>query len=600
MCGIAGIVNADGKPVDRRRLLAMRESLRHRGPDGAGLWFSDDGDVGLAHRRLAILDLSDRAAQPMASGDNTVQIVFNGEIYNHPELRTWAEARGAVYRTTSDTETLLHLYALEGDAFVRRLRGMFAFALWDARDRRLLMARDPFGIKPLYFVIDGDGVSFASQTKALLAGGVGDAVSLAGVASFYVWGYVTEPHTWYHAVRALPAGSMMSWRPGSRPEFSRYCDPLAPLRTPITPAHVAPSLRAALVDSVHHHLLADVPVGLFLSAGIDSGTLLALANEPGDRQQLRAVTLAFDEYTDTPTDEAPLARELAERFGALHQVVTYGRSDFISERSTLLAAMDQPTIDGANTYFVSRAAAQSGLKVALSGIGGDELFGGYSSFGQIPRLVRRIDWVPERVGRMARQVLSPLLARLTSPKLAGVLEYGGDAGGAYLLRRALFMPWELPAVMGEREAIDGLGELDVLRTLESVVEGIADPYNQVMALEFSVYLRNCLLRDADWAGMANGLEIRTPLVDAELFAQLIALRRARGGAPWTKREFALSPKRPIPDEILSRPKTGFGVPLRDWLLQDASGARHQEPRERGLRGWARVVGAEAGFREQQT
>ena len=595
MCGIAGIVSADGRPVELRRLLAIRESMQHRGPDGAGFWISDDGTVGLAHRRLAILDLSERAAQPMASADGAVQIVFNGEIYNHPELRKWAESHGAKYRTASDTETLLHLYALEGDVFIRRLRGMFAFALWDTRQRRLLMARDPFGIKPLYYCRDGDQMTFASQAKALLAGGVSDRVSLAGVASFYLWGYVTEPHTWYQAIRALPAGTLMSWHPGSPPEFARHCDPLVSLRSPTPPSREASTLKAALLDSIRHHLLADVPVGLFLSAGIDSGTLLALAAESGDAHPLHTITLAFDEYAGTPRDEAPFASELAERFGAQHRVIRYGRTDFVGERTALLSAMDQPTIDGVNTYFVSRSAAQSGIKAAISGIGGDELFGGYPSFEQIPALVRSVDWVPERVGRVARGVLFPLVTRLTSPKLAGVLEYGSDVGGAYLLRRALFMPWELPALMGEQQAADGLGELDVMRSLGSITEGIADPYDQVMALEISIYLRNCLLRDADWAGMAHSLEIRTPLVDAELFSQLMALRRVRGGAAWSKRDLALASARSLPDEILERPKTGFNVPVRDWLLNEASGAQRRARAERGLRGWARVVAAGAGF-----
>ena len=567
----------------------MRESMVSRGPDGSGTWLSDQADVGLAHRRLAILDLSERAAQPMASRDGTVQVVFNGEIYNHPELRRWAEARGAVYRTTSDTETLLHLYELAGDDFVSRLRGMFAFALWDTRRHKLLLARDPFGIKPLYYSGNAQGLRFASQTRALLAGGVDGARSPAGVASFFLWGYVTEPHTWYSNIHTLPAGSLMRWHPGSEPEIENYRDPLTPLREPEDAAHDAPSLRSALLESVEHHLLSDVPVGVFLSAGVDSGTLLSLAGERVDRRSIRAVTLAFDEYAGTPSDEAPVARAIAQLYEASHQVVTYSRGDFLHERAALLSAMDQPTIDGTNTYFVSRATAQAGLKVALSGLGGDELFGGYPSFRQVPALTRRLNWVPERLGRATRRILEPLVSRLTSPKYAGLLEYGADISGAYLLRRALFMPWELPGVMGEEAAAEGLGELDVLSTLEAVTTGIVAPHDQVMALELSVYLRNCLLRDADWAGMAHSLEIRTPLVDVELFAQLAALRRKMGGAAWSKHDLASAPTQPLPAEIIARPKTGFNVPVREWLLYETDNGGVQRSPERGRRSWARAV-----------
>ena len=572
----------------------MRESMNRRGPDGAGMWTSDDGDIGFAHRRLAILDLSVRAAQPMSSSDGSVQLVFNGEIYNHPELRRWAEARGAKYRTTSDTETLLHLYELAGDAFVGLLRGMFAFALWDTRERKLLLARDAFGIKPLYYAADAQGLRFASQVKALIAGGVSSDRSVAGMASFHLWGYVTEPHTWYRAIRALPSGAVMHWRPGSSPQIIKYCDPLAPLRDPAAMADDMPSFHGALLDSVRHHLLADVPVGLFLSAGVDSGALLSLASECVDRPSIRAITLGFDEYSGTPRDETSVACQVAKRFNVSHRVVTLHRADFLDERSALLTAMDQPTIDGSNTYFVSRAAAQTGLRVALSGVGGDELFGGYASFHQVPSIAHRLKWIPKRTGRLARRVLTPFVSRLSSPKFAGVLEYGSDVTGAYLLRRALFMPWELPEVMGERDAIEGLDELDVMRSLETVIEGVAAPYDQVMALEFSIYLRNCLLRDADWAGMAHGLEIRTPLVDACLFAQLAALRRARGGTPWRKRDLALAPLQPLPLSFLKRPKSGFNFPVREWLPRETQNTRPQASWGRGHRGWARVLATKFG------
>lgn len=589
MCGLAGIRLYDNGPVDTGVLLRMREAMRSRGPDGAGLWCDPTGGVGLAHRRLAILDLSERGAQPMTSADGRLRVVFNGEIYNHPELRAWCEARGARYVSDSDTETLLHLYRLEGKEFVRRLRGMFAFALWDDRERSLLLARDPFGIKPLYYADDGRSLRFASQCKALLAGGVGAGLCPAGVVSFFLWGYVTEPHTWYRSIRALPAGSILSLRSGAKPVIERYADPLDALRKGAATDFEVASLREAMLDSVRHHMLADVPVGVFLSAGIDSGTLCALMRECNSAGVIRGVTLGFTEYVNTRNNEVPLARVVAQRYSCAHDVVVYERGDFEEERARLLVAMDQPTVDGVNTYFVSKAAASTGLKVAISGVGGDELFGGYPSFRQVPRWAHRLHPVPRGLGRSLRRVLAPIVSRFVSPKYAGVFEYGGSISGAYLLRRALFMPWEIPGLVGADMAAAGLEALDVMGSLDSVIAGIGSAWDQVMALEYAVYLRNCLLRDADWAGMAHSLEIRTPLVDATLFAQVATLRRAAGGAAFCKHDWAMTPSRPLPEHITQRAKTGFSVPVREWIL----GAPGESQVEGGVRRWARLVAAGA-------
>ncbi len=286
MCGVAGIFRylEGAPPVDREDLLRMREQMLHRGPDGAGLWVSPDGLCGLAHRRLAIIDLSEAGAQPMLDPETGNAIVFNGEIYNYLALRAELEARGAVFRSRSDTEVLLHLWRIFGEKMVERLRGMFAFALWDARDRRLFLARDPLGIKPLYLADDGKTLRFASQVKALIAGGVPAEPSAAGMAGFFLWGHVPEPWTWAEAVKALPAGSTLSVSiDGPVPSPRRYFD----LREEILRAEeqgaqakeLLPEALDAVADSVRHHLVADVPVGVFLSAGRDSNLIAALALE---------------------------------------------------------------------------------------------------------------------------------------------------------------------------------------------------------------------------------------------------------------------------------------------------------------------------------
>ena len=440
MCGIAAVFgySSTASPVDQGELLRVREAMINRGPDGSGLWISDDKRVGLAHRRLAVIDLTDSGAQPMATVDGAVRIVFNGEIYNYRELRARLDAKGYRFRSSSDTEVLLHLYQEHGRDMFQHLRGMFAFALWDERKRGLLLARDPFGIKPLYYSDNGSTLRVASQVKALLkGGGIDTTPEPAGHVGFHLWGHVPEPYTLYKGIRALPAGSSLWVDAAGRKDARVFFDLTGELakasQTPlsITREEMRSRLRAALLDSVRHHLIADVPVGIFLSAGIDSTTLVALAKESGVAD-LHTVTLGFKEYQGTPNDEAPLAEQTACHYGAIHHTSWVTKEDFQNEYQRLLDSMDQPSIDGVNSYFVSKAAKEAGLKVVLSGLGGDELFGGYASFQQIPRMVGALAFfqsVPS-IGKAARSISAPVLKLFTSQKYAGLLEYGGTYGGA--------------------------------------------------------------------------------------------------------------------------------------------------------------------------
>ncbi len=568
----------------------MRDHMIARGPDGSGEWYSQDRRVGLAHRRLAIIDLSESGAQPMSGEDGRLVISFNGEIYNYRELRADLERKGRVFRSQSDTEVLLHLYAEKGEAMVQDLRGMYAFAIWDARRCGLFLARDPFGIKPLYFADDGRSFRAASQVKALLAGGgVDTSPDAAGHVGFFLWGHVPEPHSLYQGIRALPAGSSL-WVDGKEKNVSRFCgiaETLAKAEASGNGALAASeqeTMRAALKDTVRHHLIADVPVGVFLSSGMDSTTLAALASEEGGR--LRTVTLGFAEFKGTLNDETVLAEQVARHYAAEHQTVWVTRSDFASERDRLFAAMDQPSIDGVNTYFVSMAARRAALKVALSGLGGDELFGGYPSFRQIPRMAAVLH-VFNRFpgfGKALRVLAAPVLKRLTSPKYAGLLEYGGSCGGAYLLRRGLFMPWELPELMDGEMVRRGWQELQPLLRLEETVSGLRSPRVQVSALESCWYMRNQLLRDSDWASMAHSLEIRVPFVDLTLWRSVAPL--IAGSNPVTKQAMVRTPMKPLPSQVLNRRKTGFFIPVREWLMDGTTGLNTTE---RGLRPWARMV-----------
>ncbi|MBT6095894.1 MAG: asparagine synthase (glutamine-hydrolyzing) [Rhodospirillaceae bacterium] len=587
MCGIAALFayHSDAPAVRSDELLAINNAMLRRGPDGGDHWVDNASRIGLAHRRLAIIDLSADAAQPMVidaldGAKARYHITYNGEIYNFRALRSELESAGVNFTTQSDTEVLLRLYERFGAAMVERLRGMFALAIWDARAETLFLARDAFGIKPLYLADDGRTLRVASQVKALLAGGHAGQVGPdpAGHTGFFLFGSVPDPHTLYADIKALPAGTTLSINKGGARQETHFFD----VRQSLIEASKGENddLRELLLDSVRHHFVADVPVGLFLSAGLDSTTLTGLAAE-SQAGDIRTFTLGFEEFKNTPKDEVPLAEAVAAHYGTTHLTERIARRHFDDALPDILHAMDQPSVDGVNSYFVARVAANGGLKVALSGLGGDELFGGYDTFTQVPRLAGTLGAVPGIgcLGKAVRVVAGPLIARMMSPKYAGLLELGGTYGGAYLLRRGLFMPWELPHLMDPDMAREGWQTLQPMIRLNAEAAGIAAPQNKIRALEMAWYMRNQLLRDADWAGMAHSLEIRVPLVDPVLFS---ALASSLGGATSpTKRDMALTPAKPLPDAVLNRLKTGFFVPVERWAQEGAH----------GLRGWAGKVHA---------
>ena len=579
MCGINGIwaYRGGGYPIDRDEVIRTRDHMRARGPDGAGLWCSPDGSVGIGHRRLSIIDLSEAGAQPMESHDGALIVTFNGEIYNYRELRRGLESRGAVFKSHSDTEVLLHLYAEKGEAMVHDLRGMFAFAIWNQRQRQLFLARDPMGIKPLYFADDGRTVRFASQVKALLAGGaISRDPEPAGHAGFFLWGSVPEPFTMYRDIRALPAGCyLVIGRDGAKAPVRYHSIASVYRQAEAQDASKSrrqdesrEAMRSALLDCVRHHLVADVPVGAFLSAGIDSGALVGLMRDAG-QSDIQTVTLSFDEYRGGPDDEGPLAAEVARLYGARHTNRVVTEAEFQADLPRIMQAMDQPSIDGINSWFISKAMQELGVKVAVSGLGGDELVGGYGSFQDIPHWVgqmRAASRIPF-VGRALRRLFTGLgLQKLgVHPKAAGMLELGGTYSGAYQLRRGLFMPWELSQLLDPDVIAEGVARLEQQAAVASELEPMPhSAFAKVATLESGRYMRNQLLRDTDWASMAHGLEVRVPLVDAALLRQVATLG-AVDPALRSKQALALAPSRPLPDLISSRRKTGFTTPIGKWL-----------------------------------
>jgi asparagine synthase (glutamine-hydrolysing) len=589
MCGIVAIFNyRTGEAIDRDELNRIRDYMSRRGPDGFGDWFSKDGRVGLGHRRLSIIDLSSTGAQPMCSADGKLTVTFNGEIYNYRELRAELEQKGCRFRSSSDTEVLLQLYAAEGPFMVNKLRGMYALAIWDETRQGLFLARDPFGIKPLYYADDGKSIRVASQVKALLAGGhIITSPEPAGHVGYFLWGHVPSPYTLYREIRSLPAGTSL-WieNSGTRREqiFCSVTQILAEAEAVADEDQVKEqNLHFALRDSVQHHLIADVPVGVFLSSGLDSATLTALASETC--ADLRTVTLAFKDYHGKPEDESPLAEKIANLYGARHQTVWVSKMDFRENFDRMMQAMDQPSSDGINTFFVSLAATRAGLKVALSGVGGDELFGGYPSFVEIPRVVRVLSSLRSApsLGREFRLLSAPLLRRFTSPKYAGLFEYGNTWGGAYLLRRGMFMPWELPDLLDLELVRKGWADLQPLIRLNDLAAAVKSARLKVGALELTSYMRNQLLCDTDWASMNHSIEVRTPFVDIQVLRQVSRLLASP--APPTKHDMALSPRFRLPESILNRPKTGFTIPVRTWLMEESL----RPLNERGLRGWTRLA-----------
>jgi asparagine synthase (glutamine-hydrolysing) len=603
MCGICGaFVYRGSEALDFERLRAARDYMTPRGPNGSGEWASANRAVWFGHRRLSIIDLSERGAQPMMDVAGELVVTFNGEIYNFRELRRDLEARGHIFRSDSDTEVLIELYRAKGPDFVADLRGMFAFALWDTARGRLLLARDPYGIKPLYYADNGRMVKFASSVKALTSSGlVSSTLSPAGLVGFYVFGSVPEPWTIERDIRAVPAGTIITVDERGTTAPSRYYSITSTLGSGERAAAGLSSggaevlvveARAALLDSVRHHLVADVPVGAFLSAGVDSGALVGLMRDAG-QSNIRTITLAYDELLGSAADEAPLAEVVARQFGTNHTTRRLMANELHDDLPRIFAAMDQPSIDGINTWFVAKAAHEAGLKVAISGVGGDELFGGYDTFRRVPNLARRLA-LPTRlplVAQFARN--AAYLCRWSGlplhPKLAGLLSYGGTLHGAYILVRGLFMPDEICEMGADPDFMRaGLKELQPVEMLESALrDGPRSEAGKVAALESSIYLRNQLLRDADWASMAHSLEVRTPLVDSALLTKLSALIAALPSASG-KMLLANAPASPLPREVIDRRKTGFSIPLEKWLGGEAlRGARG----EVFMRRWARRIGS---------
>jgi asparagine synthase (glutamine-hydrolysing) len=577
MCGLAGAFlfrETQDRYAFENAVQRMCDRMQARGPDAFGCWSDAEAGLCLGHRRLSILDLESRANQPMHSDDARYVIVFNGEIYNFRDLRRELERDGEVFRTHSDTEVLLKFYAREGEGMLTRLRGMYAIAIWDKKARVVFLARDPYGIKPLYISRNKDGWLFASQVKALLASGmVADDADPVGQAGFWLMGSVPEPHTWFRDISALPAGSWCRiMADGQLVGPHKYWDIGDSWRDApecrLTQAEAQEMVRAAVSESVRKHLVSDVPVGVFLSGGIDSGSLAGLIKDAG-ASGIQGITIAFNEFQGRHENEVPVAAEIARSYGIQHYVRTITRKEFEADLPRILLAMDQPSIDGINTWYASKAVAELGLKVVISGVGGDELFFGYPSFSQLPKLVsgwNRLSHIPN-ASTLANMALALLARRSGNPRWRWLTRQAGSLYGAYWLRRGLFTPDELPELMSEAFSFVALQNLNPGSLLEKMVGALpADAMAAVGQIESMAYLRNQLLRDSDWASMDHSVELRTPLVDAWLLRDLMPVLRSFGRLKG-KHMLAASPATRLSKNIVGRVKTGFGIPMGAWMSE---------------------------------
>ncbi len=567
MCGIAGILTT--RPTDEERLdialARMQEALRRRGPDDEGLWHSPCKKARFSHTRLAILDLSPAGHQPMRSADERFCIVFNGEIYNFLELRAELERGGVMFHTRSDTEVLLHLYERDGSAMVDHLRGMFALAIWDSHQKRAFLARDPMGIKPLYFVQREGMLAFASELGALQKAGLaGRELDVGALRRYFESGSVAEPHTLLKDVRCLPAGHTLTWHEGKTETRCFWnlrfggADIVADTAVSLT--------RDALLDSVRHHFISDVSVGVFLSGGIDSTAVLALSIAAGQRD-LETFSIGVD---DPGLDESSAAARTAAHFGTRHHELRMNASAMAASFPRFLASMDQPSIDGFNTFTVAGFAREQGMKVVLSGLGGDELFGGYPSFQQVPRLAslaRLLHQVPGMTfcgGLMERHLPRPPWRRA-----AGLLRRKPSMTQAWRAFRGVFTSDEA-RTLASRYA-DGAFEDET--EPDDMELSAVDERDQVSALELSLYMRNQLLKDSDVMSMAHGLELRVPLVDRVLFeavARIPANLRLQPG-----KRLLVDAVPEIPSWIAQSPKRGFLFPYEKWLSSEWGGAFQQ-------------------------
>ena len=558
MCSISGVFGIG--VGSREAVVRMNQAQRHRGPDDSGV--ASREDVVLGNTRLAVIDTSPAGHQPMHDPETGNWITYNGETYNFKDLR---HEIGGEWVSNTDTEVVLRGFSKWGSDVFRRLRGMFALAIWDNRKQQLLLARDPLGIKPLYYYATDQRVIFASELRGLLASGlVPCRLSNEGVDSYLAHGSVASPLTIVDGVKQLLPGHYLrvSADEAGQVELNdvefavRNRERLAVRRD-----DAVAQLRAELEESVRLHLVSDVPLGVFLSGGMDSSALVALLSRSSG-QRPKTFSIVFDEPRFT---EAPFSRAVAERFETDHREIRLREDDLIEILPAAIASLDQPTMDGINTFVVSQAVKRAGITVALSGLGGDELFAGYPSF----RRALKLDSVPPAARKVLRAASGVAKVALNGSvqrhKFWQLVNSDGTPADVYRISRQLFSTHSIARITG-RESLESNGNGN---------HRYHDIVNTISQLELRGYMTNTLLRDTDAMSMAHSLEVRVPFVDTKVVDYVLSLPgewKLGHGSSGPKPLLADALSDLLPRNFLARPKMGFTLPFEKWLQQNLRGA----------------------------
>ncbi len=574
MCGICGVLSNDRERVEHavRRMMA---AMVHRGPDDEGyeqlpLGTSEQGPVaGFGFRRLAILDLTPAGHQPMYNTATGDCLIFNGEIYNFKELRARLQIRRHVFRSSSDSEVLLQALSEWGESALEQLDGMFALAFYHAASRRVLIARDPMGIKPLYVASLSGRIVFASEVRAILASGLVPAeIDPAGIASFLAYGAPQDPLTVHRFIKSLPAGSSQ-WIGaeqvhGQSPVSRRYWR-FPAINRDISTVSAIVTARELLVDAVRRQSVADVPVGVFLSAGIDSAVMAALAKPQHDG--VRTFSVGFDEAI--AMDESSLAAETASALGTRHYRTTLDKDWGPSQFLQWLKVADRPSIDGLNTFVISDAVKDQGISVAISGLGADELFGGYSSFSRaarLNRLMKPFAWTPAWLRRTCARAAFAGFPEIKRVKAVEMFARASSPAAMTIFARRMFLDHHLERL---GFSADHLGLTPDYLSAEGCegLEFVGDPVKEVSQVELALYMRNTLLRDSDVYSMAHSLELRVPFLGQKIVDYVCALPGSVLMPPRTKPKYVLreATKDLLPAKVFTRPKTGFILPIDSWM-----------------------------------
>jgi asparagine synthase (glutamine-hydrolysing) len=552
MCGIAGIIKFDNSKIDQASLIAMRDSMKQRGPDDAGIYSNDERTIAFAHRRLSIIDLSPSGHQPMANEDGSIWITFNGEIYNFPDLKKELQNNGYKFKSASDTEVIIKAYQKWGEDAFDKLNGMFAFALYDKNKGITYLCRDHAGIKPLYYSISQDCLLFASEVKAFKSFNRDWEQNQDWKILFLTFGYIPEPHTYLKDVYMLPKGCLLkldmsnhthSMRKYTCLKFSNDIKDLNEAKT---------LLRETFGKAVKRHLISDAPIGVFLSGGIDSSLIAGLSAKY--TTNLETLSIIFDEKDYCEENYQQL---MAKRLKSRHRAYRVGETDFLNCIEDAISAMDQPTTDGVNTYFISKYAKEAGLKVVLSGIGGDELFGGYSSFNKIDAILKL------KLNNKISKNLFKLGEFLWTDKFKKSVFLSFDFPlSIYLFFRGFYTPKTISNILD-------CSQTDVYRAIEKIDipnDGPLASKNLLSYLEAGLYMQNQLLRDSDFMSMRHSLELRVPFLDKELMNLVFSIDEGiKFHGKQLKYLLCESFRDILPDEIIFRKKMGFTFPFEKWM-----------------------------------